>query len=166
MVVQNGNEGFRIGVRLGHFLHRFLQGHDFGTFRRQVGFRHFKSVTVQVVEALRHIPGKLQVLGLVGAYRHIICLIQQDIRRHQGRIGKQARIDIVRMFGRFILELGHTGQLPEEGVAGKNPAKLRVVVHMALDKHKAFLRINTAGQQQGESFQTLLAQFGRFLPHC
>ena len=69
------------------------------------------------------------------------------------------------MLGRFILELGHAGQLTEKGVAGQDPAKFSVVVHMALDEHKALLRVNAAGQQQCKRFQALFTQLRRFLPH-
>ena len=42
-------------------------------------------------------------------------------------------------------ELRHAAELAEHGVAVENPAKLRVLVDMALDKERIFLRVKTAG---------------------
>ena len=69
------------------------------------------------------------------------------------------------MFSGFIFKLGHTGKLPEQRVACQDPPQLRMVMYMALDKQQALLGIDTAGQQQSKSFQTLLAQFYCFLAY-
>ena len=105
------------------------------------------------------------MLGLVGPHRHIVCLIQQDIRCHQGGIGEQACIDVIRVFRRLVFELGHAGQFPEQRVAGQNPAQFRMVVHVALNEQQTLLRVDAAGQQQRKRFQALPAQLGRFLTH-
>ena len=57
------------------------------------------------------------MLFLVRANRNKIGLIQQDICCHQGRVGKQSSIDIVRMFRGFVLKLGHAGKFTELSVA-------------------------------------------------
>ena len=103
------------------------------------------------------------MLLLILAYRHQIRLIQQDIRRHKRRIGKQSAVDIVGIFRAFILELRHAAQLAEHGVAVENPAQLRVLVHMALEKQHIFLRIKTAGDILGKLLQGAAAQVGRIL---
>ena len=118
MVIQNGNECFWIGIRLGHFLRGLLQGHNLGPLRRQIGFRNLEGVSVQIIEALRHVAGKLQMLCLVGPHRHIVRLIQQNIRCHQRGIGEQTRVDVIRVFGGLVFELGHAGQFPEQGITG------------------------------------------------
>ena len=61
------------------------------------------------------------MLHLILPDRHQVRLIQQYIRRHQYRIGKQSRVDIVGVLLRLILELCHSGQLPELGIARQYP---------------------------------------------
>lgn len=103
------------------------------------------------------------MLRLVLPNGHQVRLVEQDIRRHEGRIGEKARIDVIRMLGGLILELGHAGQFPEHGIAHEDPPQLRMVVDMALDKDKALFRIDACRQQEGESLQGLLAQVRRVL---
>ena len=56
-------------------------------------------------------------LLLVVADGDEVRLIEEDVRRHEDGIGKQAGVDVVRVFSRLILKLRHAGQLPEHGVA-------------------------------------------------
>jgi len=105
------------------------------------------------------------VLLLVAAHRHQIRLIQQNIRRHQSRIGKQARVDVVRVLGGLILELGHAAQLAEHGVAVQHPAQLGVGRNMGLDEQHVFLRVQTAGDIGRQLDQSVPPQLSRHLPH-
>ena len=57
------------------------------------------------------------MLHLINSHRNHICLIQQDISRHQYRVGEKSCVDIVRMFGGFVLKLCHTVQLTHIGKA-------------------------------------------------
>ena len=45
-----------------------------------------KMITEEMVKALCDIPCHLEMLNLVPAYRYLVCLEHQDIRRHQDRI--------------------------------------------------------------------------------
>ena len=69
------------------------------------------------------------------------------------------------MLGRFILELGHAGQFPEQGITGQDPAQFRMVMYMTLNEQQALPGIDAAGQEQCKGFQALLPQFGRLLPY-
>ena len=42
------------------------------------------------VEALREVPGQLDVLALVLADRHLVGLVEQDVRDLEDRVGEQA----------------------------------------------------------------------------
>jgi len=42
-----------------------------------------------VIEPLREVAGQLQVLALVLADRHMVGLVQQDVRGLQDRVGEQ-----------------------------------------------------------------------------
>ena len=107
---------------------------------------------------------QLHVLLLVFTHRHIIRLIQQNIRRHQGGIGKQTAVDVVCVFGRLILELGHPGQFAEHGIAVQHPAQLCMLVNVALDKQGILLRVQAAGNVLSQLLQGPPAQICRILP--
>ena len=107
---------------------------------------------------------QLHMLLLILSHRHQIRLVQQDIRSHQAGVGKQAAVDVVRVLGRLILELGHPAQLTEHGVALQNPAQLRVLVHMALDEQGVLLRIQAAGDVLSQLLQSPPPQIRGILP--
>ena len=46
------------------------------------------NITVNIIKTNRNISCQLQMLHLVNSYRNHIRLVQQDIRRHQDRIGE------------------------------------------------------------------------------
>ena len=64
----------------------------------------------------------------------------------------------------FGLELGHAAQLTELRIAPEHPAQLRVLRHMALDKHDILLRIQTAGDVLRQLVDAPAAERGRILP--
>ena len=104
------------------------------------------------------------MLHLIRAHGHQIRLVQQNIRRHQHRIGKQACRDIIRMLLRLILELRHASQLAELGIAAQHPAELRMLGYMALDKHDILFRIQAAGDILRQLRNGPAAQIRRVLP--
>ena len=55
------------------------------------GTRHDERLAEAGVEALGEVAGELDVLLLVVADRHDIGLVEQDVGRHQHRVGEQAR---------------------------------------------------------------------------
>ena len=103
------------------------------------------------------------MLLLVFTYRYLVGLIQQDVRRHQHRIVEQTGVDVFRVARGFILELGHTAQLAEIGVAVQRPAQLRVLRHVRLNENGALLRIDAAGQVQRQGVQGGFTQLLRIL---
>ena len=106
------------------------------------------------------------MLLLILAHGHKVRLIQKNIRRHQRGVGEQAAVYVVGMFGGFVLELGHAGKLAEHGVAVQNPAQLRVLVDMALDEKRIFLRVKTAGDVLSQLGGGAAAQLRGLLPDC
>ena len=69
------------------------------------------------------------------------------------------------MLCRLIFELGHTAQFPKLGVAAQDPAQLRMLGNMTLDKQHALLRVQTTGHILGQLRQRAAAQIGGILPH-
>ena len=107
---------------------------------------------------------QLHMLLLILAHRHQIRLVQQNVRRHQAGVREQAAVDIVRILGGLVLELGHPAQLAEHGIALQHPAQLRVLVHMALDEKGILLRVQAAGDVLGQLLQGTPPQIRRVLP--
>ena len=104
------------------------------------------------------------MLLLVSAHGDEIRLVEEDIRRHQGGIGEEASVDVVRVLGRLVLELGHAGELAEHGVAVQHPAKLSVGGNVGLDEEDVLLRVQAAGDVSRQLGDGMAAQLRRHLP--
>ena len=74
---------------------------------------HDEGRRIEAVEAFGDVARELEMLFLVGADRHVIRVVEQDIGRHQARVGEQAGVDVVGVLCGFILELRHAGELAE-----------------------------------------------------
>ena len=105
------------------------------------------------------------MLLLIRTHRHEVGLVEKNIGRHEGRVSKEAGVDVICMAGGLVFKLGHAVQLSELGIAVENPGELRVGVHLALDKDHGFLRVDAAGEQQRAGGNDLLAELCRLLPH-
>ena len=97
-----------LGHGLTHLAVGSVQTHDTGALLGDKGLGDLEHITVNTVEALCNVTGQLAVLLLIVAHRHQVGLVQQDISCHQGRIGKQSAVDVLRILGGLVLELGHT----------------------------------------------------------
>ena len=62
------------------------------------------------------------MLLLVLSHGDKVRLIDEDVCRHENRVGKKAGRNVVRVLLRLHLELRHTRQLAELRVAAQNPA--------------------------------------------
>ena len=105
------------------------------------------------------------MLLLILTDRHEVGLIDENIRRHQHRVGEQARGDVVRVLGGLVLELRHAAQLAELRVAAEHPRKLRVLGHMALNEHDVLRGVKPAGDVLRELVDRAAAQVGGILAH-
>ena len=105
-----------------------------------------EGLAVAVVESLGYVSGEFNVLTLVGAYRHIVGVIEQDIGRLQRRIGEQTSGDELLAVG-FVLELRHSGEFPERRGAFEQPGAFGVFVQMALHEQGADIGVQPGGYQ-------------------
>ena len=128
-------------------------------------FRNGKGVGIDLVEAVGNIAAYLDVLLLVDADRHDIGLIQQDIRRHQHRIGEQPGVDVVGVLCALVLELRHAGKLTEHGEAVEQPCQLGVLRHVRLDVQCVAFGVKPARKVKCQRFIGAAAQFGGDLPN-
>ena len=92
------------------------------------------------------------MLALVFSHGHQVCLVEQDVRRHEHRIGEETGGDVVGVLLGFLLKLGHAAELAELGAAAQHPTELCVLGDMALDKHDAFLGVQAAGNVLSQLF--------------
>ena len=66
-----------------------------------------------MIEALRQVPGQLEVLLLVVPDRHLIGLVEQDVRGLQDRVGEQPDAGSAELLaGALVLELRHPAASP------------------------------------------------------
>ena len=105
-----------------------------------------KVFAVAGVEADREVPGELEVLALVVADGHRVGVVQEDVGRHQHRVGEQARPDRL-LAGALLLELGHPLQLAVGGGALEEPFERGVLGDLALYEERAAIRIEPDGDQ-------------------
>ena len=98
------------------------------------------------------------MLALVLSHRHKVRLVEQNVRRHQHRVREESGGDVVGVLLGLLLELGHAAQLAELGIAAQNPAQLRVLGNVALNKQDALLRVQSAGEILGQLLQRPAAQ--------
>ena len=89
---------------------------------------------------------------------HQIRLVEQNVRRHQRRIREQARVDVIGVLLRLVLELGHALQFAHVGEAVENPGKLRMAAHVALAVDDVLFGVQAAGDVDGCQLQTAAAQ--------
>ena len=112
-IFQQADNVVAVIVRLGHLLGRLQQRHHARAGLRNKRLWHFEHIAVNRVKALGDIAAQLQVLLLVFTHRHLISLIQQDIRRHQRRIGEETAVDVLAVLGGLVLKLRHARHLAE-----------------------------------------------------
>ena len=117
-----------------------------------------------VVEFLRDVARQFEVLLLVLADRHVGGAIDQNVGRHQRRIGVEADRGVLAVLAGLFLELRHAVEPAEPGDAIEDPGKLGVLGNLALVEHDVLLRIDAAGDERRGDFANGVRQFGRILP--
>ena len=119
-----------------------------------------EGLAVAVVEAHGHLAGELEVLALVVAHRDRVGVVEEDVGRHQARVGEQAGPDRLLALP-LVLELGHPAQLADGGGALEQPGEPGVLGHVALDEEGAALGVEADGQQVEGGVEGVGPQVGR-----
>src|SRR5581483_11078821 len=97
---------------------------------------------------------------LVVADRDDAGLVEQDVARHQHRIGEEAGGDELLAFA-LVLELRHAAELPEPGDGREQPGRLGMRGHVALREQHAAIRVETGGEEQRGQIERLVVQILR-----
>ena len=100
-----------------------------------------------IVEFLRDVARELQMLLLVLADRHVGRAIDQNVGRHQARIGVKPDGGVLAVLARLLLELRHAVEPAEAGDAIENPGQLGVLRDLALVEDDVLFRIDAAGDE-------------------
>ena len=100
------------------------------------------------------------MLPLVVADRHEVGLVEQDVARHQDRVGEEPGRDELLALA-LVLELRHPAELPVARDRREEPRRLRVRRHVALREHRRPLRVEPGREEQRRQVERPLAQVGR-----
>ena len=117
-----------------------------------------------VVEFLRDVARQFEVLFLVLADRHMGGAIDQNVGRHQRRIGIEADGGVLAIFAGFLLELRHAVEPAEPGHAIEHPGEFGMLGHLALIEHDVLLGIDPTRDERSGHFADRARQFGGVLP--
>ena len=105
-----------------------------------------------VVEFLRDVARQFEVLFLILADRHVGGAIDQNVGRHQRRIGVEADRGVLAILAGLFLELGHAVEPAEAGDAVEHPGQLGVLGDLALVEHDVLLGIDPTGDERRGHF--------------
>ena len=100
-----------------------------------------------IVEALRDVARKLEVLALVVAHRHLVGLVEQDVGGLEHRVEEDPGGDELALARRLVLELGHAVQVAVGGHSAEQPGELGVLVHVGLAEQDATLGVEPGGHE-------------------
>ena len=112
--------------------------------RREQRLRLGERVAEARVEPAHDLARQLEVLALIFADRHARRAVEQDVGRLQHRIGEEARVDVVGLMLRLVLELRHPAELAERRHRRQHPRQLGVFGHRRLHEQRRAIGIDAA----------------------
>ena len=157
----------RVGVlvRLAHFAERVLQRGDLRALFEDIRLGNAERFAVTVVEADGNIARDFEVLTLIDADGYEICLIQENIRRHEHGIVHQSHVHVFGVAGGFILVLRHALHFAHIRDGIEHPREFGVRRDVGLHVERALFGIDAAGDIERGKFERAAAQKRRLLPH-
>jgi hypothetical protein len=106
-----------------------------GQREERVAVAFARSSAEVVVEFLRDVARQFEMLLLVLADRHMGGAIDQNVGRHQHRIGVEADRGVLAVLAGLLLELRHAVEPAEAGDAVEHPGELGMLGDLALVEH-------------------------------
>ena len=100
------------------------------------------------------------MLPLVVADRDDVGLVEQDVARHQDRVGEEAGGDELLALA-LLLELRHAAELPEPGDGREQPSRLGVRGHVALQEERAAVGVEPDREEQRRQVERAVVQVAR-----
>ena len=95
------------------------------------------------------------MLLLVLADRHMRRLVDQDVGRHQVRIGVEPDRGVLAVLAGLLLELGHAVEPAQAGDAVEHPGELGMLGDLALVEDDVPLGIDAGGDEGGRDLADL-----------
>ena len=105
------------------------------------------------------------MLFLVFAYGHMGCLIQQDVRCLQHRIGEEGNARAFAVLAGFIFELCHAIQPAHAGRSVQQPLQFGMSRYLSLIEQDRFIDVEAAGNQRSGHFPGVRGQLCRIMRH-
>ncbi len=128
------------------------------------GLGHDERLAEAAVEPGGQVAREFDVLALVVADRNDLGVVQQDVGRHEHRIGEQADRGRLRsLLGRLVLELGHARGFAEAGDRVEDPGELCVGGNVGLHVERRLRRVDAGGDVLRGGAPRLLAKGMRIL---
>ncbi len=154
----------RIGFR--HLFGAVAQAHHPRRFAEYLRLGQRKELAlVAPVEGAGDVARQFQMLLLILADRHMRRLVEQDVGRHQHRVGIEAEPGEVALLAGLFLELGHPVEPAERRHAAEQPAEFGMTADHALVEDDAMPRVDAGGDIGGGNLAGRMAQFERVLRH-
>ena len=156
-IVEDADRPERRAHRLGHLAFRVLEVHDPGPHLGDGGVGDDEGGPEPLVEPLSQVTGQLEVLALIVADWHPLGVVQEDVGRHEDRIGEQPDPDVF-LATPLVLELGHPAELAHGRRALQEPREPGVLGYLALDEDGAQRRVQSGGQEVHRRIESPLPQ--------
>ena len=135
-----------------------VSGKNFGKTFRGDRFR------VVIVEFGGDVAGQLQMLLLVVPHRHMGGLVEQDVGGHQRGIGQKPERDVLGIFPRLVLELGHAVHPADPRDAVEDPRQFGVLDDLALVENDMGFGVDPRRDERRGDLAGGAAQFVGVLP--
>ena len=117
------------------------------------GLRFLEVVNaVDAVETIAKGARHFEVRHLVLAHRHEVSVVEEDVRRHECRIGEQSRIDVVRVLSHLVLEGGATLKFANVGVHVEEEVEFDDFGNVALHVERDTFGVETRREVVNDDF--------------
>src|SRR5690606_37504450 len=107
---------------------------------------------------LGDVAGKFEMLFLIVANRYMRGAVDENVGRHQARIGKQAERGVLAVPARLVLELRHAVHPADAGDAIEDPGQFRMLWHRALIEDDMLHWVDARGNEGCGDGTGLIAQ--------
>ena len=136
-----------VAFRLTHLTASIQTGHLNGFVGKMERLRLLEILDViYAIEATCKQTRHLHILFLIFTYRHLVCLVHQDVRSHQAWISQQTCIDIIGLLAHLLLERCNALQLTQISVHIQIEIQLQHLLNIALNIYRSLLGINSASE--------------------
>src|SRR5690606_4999585 len=163
-IIKQEDRSGLILVRFRHLLGRVLKRFYARTGLGNVRLWDLKGLTEITIEPLSQVPRQFQMLLLILADGNEICLIEQNVCRHQYGINAKPHTGTFpTTLLRLIFELRHSLKFAHSRYAGKYPREFSVLVDVGLDEDRRFFGVNTCRKVYASEIERRLTQGCRIL---